>query len=148
MRPLAARALTYIDTSVWCAYCFNEPETPAAARWLADAELDRTATALWTHTEFSSATGIKLRSKGQTRAAVARARQAFESAVVMAHQLDAVAEDFLYAAELCRASPVKLRAGDALHLAIALRHNCQALASLDQDLASAAQRLGLHVTVF
>ncbi len=146
-RP-GTQALTYIDTSVWCAYCFNEPETPAAARWLAEAELDRTATALWTHTEFSSAAGIKLRSKGQTRTAVARAHQAFESAVAMAHPLDVVTEDFLYAAELCRTSPVKLRASDALHLAIALHHNCRTLASLDRDMTVAARHLGLHVTDF
>lgn len=41
--------MTYVDTSVWCAYCYNEPESPGAVRWLAEAELDRTATALWTH---------------------------------------------------------------------------------------------------
>ena len=28
--PAAPRAITYIDTSVWCAYCFNEPEAPEA----------------------------------------------------------------------------------------------------------------------
>ena len=66
--PAAPRAITYIDTSVWCAYCFNEPEAPEAVRWLAEAELDRTATALWAHTEFASACGIKLRkAKGDGR---------------------------------------------------------------------------------
>lgn len=148
MPQLAPHAITYVDTSVWCAYCFNEPEAPAAVRWLAEAELDRTATALWTHTEFASACGLKLRAKGQTPQAVARASQAFDAAVAMAHRLDPVADDFFYAADLCRSSPVKLRGGDALHLAVALRHNCKALASLDKDMAEAARHLGLHVTVF
>ena len=146
--PAAPRAITYIDTSVWCAYCFNEPEAPEAVRWLAEAELDRTATALWAHTEFASACGIKLRAKGQTSQAVARARQAFDSAVSMAHRLEASPDDFLYAAELCIDSPVKLRGGDALHLAIALRHHCKAMASLDKDMAKAAQHLGLQVIAF
>lgn len=29
--------MTYVDTSVWCAYCYNEPESPGAVRWLAEA---------------------------------------------------------------------------------------------------------------
>jgi len=146
-RP-GTHTLTYIDTSVWCAYCFNEPEAPEAVRWLAEAELDRTATAPWTHAEFASAAGIKRRAKGQSAQAVARARRAFESAVAMAHSLAVADDDFLYAAELCRSTSVKLRAGDALHLAVALRHNCGALASLDRDMTDAARHLGLHVTVF
>lgn len=146
--PRAPQVITYVDTSVWCAYCFNEPESPAAVRWLADAELDRAATALWTHTEFASATGIKLRLKGQSRGSVVRARHAYEAAVSMAIQLDVIADDYLYAAELCRTSSARLRAGDALHLAVALRHNCQALASLDRDMNLAAQQLGLQATDF
>ena len=66
----------------------------------------------------------------------------------MTNQLDVIADDYLYAAELCRTSPAKLRAGDALHLAVALRHNCQALASLDNDMNVAARHLGLQLTAF
>ncbi|MDO5691225.1 MAG: type II toxin-antitoxin system VapC family toxin [Pseudomonadota bacterium] len=146
--PRTASLVTYVDTSVWCAYCYNEPESPAAVRWLAQAELDRTATALWTHTEFASASGIKLRDKGQSRDRVTKARQAYDAAVTMTNQLDVIADDYLYAAELCRTSPAKLRAGDALHLAVALRHHCQALASLDNDMNVAAQHFGLQLTVF
>lgn len=149
MRPAPnARAIIYVDTSVWCAYCFNEPETPEAVRWLAEAELDRTATAWWTDTEFASAAAIKQRIKGQSRTSVVRAHDAFESAAAMTHRLSTVDEDFAYAAQLCRDPDTRLRAGDALHLAIALRHHCRALASLDRDMNDAAQRLGLHVLEF
>ncbi len=147
MSPPASR-MTYVDTSVWCAYCYNEPESPGAVRWLAEAELDRTATALWTHAEFASASGIKLRDKGEGRDRVAKAWHAYDAAVAMTNQLDLIADDYLYAAELCRTSPGKLRAGDALHLAVALRHNCQALASLDNDMNVAARHLGLQLTAF
>ncbi len=148
MPPPVARALTYVDTSVWCAYSFNEPESPAAVRWVVEAELDRTATALWTWTEFASAASIKMRLKGQTPRMAARASQAFEAAVAMARRLEAVADDFLHAAKLCRTPTLKLRAGDALHLAIALRHNCQALASLDHDMSAAARKLGMDTIAF
>lgn len=142
------REFTYIDTSVWCAYAFNEPEAPEAARWLLDAELDHTATAWWTWTEFVSAAGIKRRVKKLDEASVARASQAFKSVSAMTHALSVQADDFHRAADLCAQHELKLRAGDALHLAVALRHRCKALASLDAGMNHAAQALGLHLTVF
>lgn len=141
-------ALTYIDTSVWCAYCFNEPEAPEAVQWLAQAELDRAAISPWVYTEFASASAIKQRLKGQTSAVIERARQAFEAAVVMAQPLQLTQDDFLQAADLCTARGLRLRAGDALHLAVALRHRCRALATLDQDMTTVARHLGLEPTVF
>lgn len=143
-----ADRVAYIDTSVWCAYCFNETETPAAAQWLAQASLDDAATATWTRTEFASAAAIKLRAKGQTRNAVAQATKAFDAALAMTNSLDVIEEDFLYAAELCRTSATGLRAGDALHIAVALRHNCHWLASLDQAMNASAKKLGLKLVNF
>lgn len=145
---MVARALTYVDTSVWCAYAFNEPEQPGAVRWLAESDLDRRATAVWSRTEFASAAALKQRAKGQTRQAVVRARTAFDAALEMTHCLDIVSEDFQYAAELCRTSRSGLRAGDALHLAVALRHSCQCLASLDKAMNAAATELGLKPVLF
>ena len=62
--------------------------------------------------------------------------------------LNVVEDDFLYAAELCRTSETGLRAGDALHLAVALRHNCHWLASLDQAMNASARKLGLKLVKF
>ena len=59
---LRVKPQTYIDTSVWCAFCFNEQEVPGAKDWLAHAGLDESATAVWTRTEFASAAAAKLRS--------------------------------------------------------------------------------------
>lgn len=140
--------VAYIDTSVWCAYCFNESEVPAAAQWLAQASLDDAATATWTRTEFASAAAIKLRAKGQTKGAVAQATKAFEAAVTMTHCLPVIEEDFLYAAELCRSGELGLRAGDALHIAVALRHNCHWMASLDRAMNASAKKLGLKLVNF
>ena len=41
---------------------------------------------------------------------------------------------------------VRLRAPDALHLALAARHGCS-LATLDEDMASVARDIGLTVIV-
>ena len=65
---LRVRPQTYIDTSVWCAFCFNELEVPGARDWLAQASLDHAATAVWTRTEFASAAALKRRAKGQSAA--------------------------------------------------------------------------------
>ena len=145
---LRVRPQTYIDTSVWCAFCFNELEAPGARDWLAQASLDHAATAVWTHTEFASAAALKLRAKGQSTAAVAQAVKTFEDAVAMTHSLDVIYDDFLYAAELCGNSETGLRAGDALHLAVALRRDCKFLASLDKAMNASAKQLGLKLVKF
>lgn len=143
-----ASGLTYVDTSVWCAYCFNEQERPAAVTWLEQTELDHAATAAWTRTEFASACGIKLRAKGQTRGAVNKASREFDAVLEMTQCLDVVEDDFLHAAKLCRDSVDGLRASDALHLAVALRHGCATLASLDAVMNTNARQLGLKVVAF
>lgn len=142
------RSTTYIDTSVWCAYCFNEPESPQACAWLAQAELDKAATALWTHPEFGSAAALNRRAKAHTAASVSKALTAYENAVAMTHQLDVVGDDFLYAQQLCLKSRKGLRAADALHLAVALRHNCQRVASLAKVMNDSALELGLQTLDF
>ena len=99
MSPPASR-MTYVDTSVWCAYCYNEPESPGAVRWLAEAELDRTATALWTHAEFASASGIKLRDKGE--AAIAIRQYSLANGVLTAFGVMMFFGFFLFLGDLIR----------------------------------------------
>ena len=145
---LRVKPQTYIDTSVWCAFCFNELEVPAARHWLSNAELDEVATAVWTLTEFASAASQKLRVKNRNKAFVAQAIKSFDNVVSMTHQFDVMADDFLYAAELCGTSCTGLRAGDALHLAVALRRDCKFLASLDKVMNESAVQLGLKLVKF
>lgn len=142
-----ARKISYIDTSVWCAYAFNEREMPGATLWLAQLDMDLAASSAWARTEFYSASQVKVRNKNETLAGVGRAAKAFEAAYSMARGLKVVEDDFEHAAELCRVGK-NLRAGDALHLAIALRHGCIALASLDKDMNAAAKLAGLQLVEF
>ena len=141
------RKTAYIDTSVWCAFAFNEREMPGAALWVAGLDMDLAASSAWARTEFYSASQVKMRNKGETQAGVKRAAKAFEGAYAMAHGLRVIEADFEHAAQLCR-DIQKLRAGDALHLAIATRHGCTALASLDKDMNQAAKAAGLELIAF
>lgn len=144
---LPTRKTAYIDTSVWCAFAFNEREMPGAALWLAQVDMELAASSVWARTEFYSASQVKVRSKGETLAGVKRAAKAFEGAYAMAHGLRVIEADFEQAAQLCR-DIKKLHAGDSLHLAIALRHGCTSLASLDNDMNEAAKSAGLELIAF
>jgi hypothetical protein len=53
-------------------------------------------------------------------------------------------QDFSEAARLCGDPATKMRAGDALHLAVALRCQCEGFLSLDAVLNDNAQRHGLR----
>ena len=147
MQLVRVRKTAYIDTSVWCAFAFNERETPGAALWLAELDMDLAASSAWARAEFYSASQVKVRNKGETQAGVNRAAKAFETAYAMAHGLRVMEADFEHASQLCRAVR-NLRAGDALHLAIATRHGCTALASLDKDMNQAAKAAGLELIAF
>ena len=50
----------YVDTSVWCAYCFKQAESAAAIQWLASVDMARLCASWWIETEFASALGIQL----------------------------------------------------------------------------------------
>lgn len=130
----------YVDTSVWCAYCFKQAESAAAIQWLASVDMARLGASWWIETEFASALGIYLRGQRLNVAQARAARAAFAQLMDMARRLNVVEQDFLQAAEWCATPGGKLRGGDALHLAIAQRHGCTHLASLDKDMQAAAQQ--------
>lgn len=57
------------------------------------------------------------------------------------------ADDFTLAKEYLFHFETGLRAGDALHLAIARNHRAQVIYSLDKTLLRAGKRLGLQVSM-
>ena len=145
LRPRSSRVATYVDTSVWCAYCFNEEDAEKAVQWLGSVEMENVGTAWWTRTEFESALALQLRKKALNEQQAKRSRKLFDNLMAMVVGLNVVEADFLEAAHSCKLYASKLRAGDALHLAVAGRHGCTALATLDKDMRGNAHRLGLEV---
>lgn len=143
--PLRRWDATYIDTSVWCAYCFHENEGAAVIDWMAQADMSHLGTAWWAETEFASALSIQVRKKALTGPRLQLARERFAEAMDMVHRLNVIEADFLQAADWVADAASGLRGGDALHLAVAQRHGCKAVATLDATMRASAQRLGFRI---
>ena len=134
--------MIYLETSVLGAIFFRES---GAANLVAKLESQRKAKLMisaWTLTEMASIGGIKQRTgaiDAETRQQAIANFQRFASMHLVTVEIDPA--DFRTAAVLIE-SPTALRAGDALHLAIARRVGAR-VASLDHKLCSAIKVLGL-----
>ena len=106
--------MIYLDTSVVVALLTPEESSSRALNWFAQSR-EPLISSDWLITETHSALGMKQRHHG------------------LFHQ----------AAELLKDSALGLRAGDALHLAVALHSRCTRLTSFDHAMHRAAKALGL-----
>ena len=137
--------MIYVDTSALVPVFIREPKSEAVIGWL-ESSGERLAISEWSLVEFASAAAIKVRT-GQ--AAASLAKQATERVHEFARKHCAVAvpgrEEFRRAAELAGHGTLKLRAGDALHLAIAASLSAQGILCLDDAMIASAKALGMTV---
>lgn len=139
-------ASVYVDTSVLVALFGNEATAPTIHKWLAFNKDRNLCSASWCVTEFASAVSVKVRGGSFSELQAERAWQEFEEACNGDIELLSVQEqDFSTAASLCRVGLSAMRAGDALHLAVAMRHRCSLMLSLDRNLNLNAQANDLDV---
>jgi predicted nucleic acid-binding protein len=135
--------MLYVDTSVLVAALSNEAKTAATQRWLAAQGAGTLAVSSWVITEFSAALSVKLRQGAIEPAHRAEVLRVFNALVEESlHVLDVGATEFRVAARFADQYKTGLRAGDALHLAIASGHGAE-LVTLDRKLAAAARSLGV-----
>lgn len=137
--------MLYLDTSVLVAALVPEAQTDNVHDWLLAHPSKEFVMSDWTLTEFASALSLKRRTGELSEAESAQASRAFdEMADEMVEVIPLTRQDFAQAARLIRSATVGLRAGDALHLTVALRE-VATLCTLDQRLLQAARETGVVI---
>ncbi len=132
MKPKAAGF--YLDTCVLVSLFHNDSGYAAAEIWLAGSGQQPLWISHWVLVEFASATALRMRRRELSGSRATRIQEELENfRRERLGLLEPCAEDFL-------------RAGDALHLAVAHRHRFP-LVSADQTLLAAAHQLGCGTVV-
>lgn len=136
--------MIYVDTSALGAVFFREATSGAVAAALRSHSAEGLVISGWTLTEMASVGAIKERAgtvSPAVRAEAMRAFQRFASTELQVVEVEAF--DYRGAASLVE-KVANLRAGDALHVAIAHRLGAK-LATLDLRLGQAASACGVRV---
>ena len=140
--------MIYIDTSALVPIFIREPKSEAVIGWI-ESSGERLAISEWSLVEFASAAAIKGRT-GQAAANLVRKATERVREFAQKHCTIAVPgrEEFRRAAKLAGDQTLKLRAGDALHLAIAANLNAHGILCLDDAMIEISKALGMNaVTV-
>ena len=137
--------MIYCDTSLLVAALTPEARSPEMRDWLGAHAAGELCISPWTNTEFSAALALKVRHR--TLTAELRLEALAQWRVMQVDQLAVVpvsAEAYDLASSYCDMVASRLRAADALHLAVAALGG-HALATLDARLAEGAQAVGVRV---
>jgi uncharacterized protein len=141
--------MIYLDTSMIVPLFVSETTTARARAWrdsLTTRQSADLAASTWTITEFSSAIGLKVRSRALTadqgNIALALLSEEFLPRVAV---VEAEPTDFRLAQAMLAEFSLGLRAGEALHLAIARRAEARQIVTLDAAMAKAAAKVNIPV---
>jgi uncharacterized protein len=138
----------YFDTSFLAPLVLPESTSDKIAAFVRRLPVEELTVSHWTRVEFSSLIARDVRMSVLDAAAGARADARFEAMVDASFAvLLPNADDFGLAKRYLGKFNTGLRAGDALHLAIAGNHQAAAIYSLDKGLLMAGRLLDLPVSM-
>jgi predicted nucleic acid-binding protein len=136
----------YFDTSFLVPLILPEATSDSIAALVHGLSAEQLAVSHWTRVEFSSLIAREVRMGGLDAQAASRADARFDAMVDESFSvLLPNADDFDLAKRCLGRFETRLRAGDALHLAIADNHRAAVIYSLDRTLLDAGKILGLPV---
>jgi len=139
--------MLYIDTSVLVAALTKEDRTSDVQIWLSQQSPENLAISDWVETEFSAALSIKLRTGQLAAEHRAAALAGFTRLVAVSfNRLPVASTHFRSAARFADQHGLGLRAGDALHLALAIDSGAT-LVTLDKRQAEAGLHLGVKTSL-
>ena len=137
----------YFDTSFLAPLILHESTSTKVEQFVAGLPVGELAVSHWTRVEFSSLLAREVRMGGLDSHAAGEADAQFEAVVTESFVvLLPNADDFDLAKRYLGNHETGLRAGDALHLAIAKNHRAEKIYSLDRTLLKAGKLLGLSVS--
>lgn len=135
----------YVDTSVLVSALTNERASAVSKAFLVSTDPEELCLSPWVITEFSSALALKLWTGQIDRMARTTVLAGFTRLVTDSFtEFPITAQHFDAAARFCDQDQLGIRAGDALHLAIAMAHGAH-LVTLDRRLFEAGLAVGAAV---
>jgi predicted nucleic acid-binding protein len=136
----------YFDTSFLIPFFVDEPTSGQVEQFLQRQSAGEPTISQWTRIEFSSAIARQVRIGSMNAETALGVESAFDSMVMESFAtISPVGIDFDLAKQFLRRYETGLRAGDALHLAIASNHRAATIYTLDRGLLRAGKLLGLPV---
>ena len=139
--------MLYLDTSFVAPLVIAEETSNAVEAFVLKLKPVELATSLWTQVELASLVSRKVRMGELSTAEAEAVRREFERMLSESFELLVpAAADFAAAAKYLEVPKTGLRAGDALHLAIAANHGARKILTLYAGFIDAGKQLKLPVS--
>ena len=140
--------MVYFDTSFLAPLLLEETTSSAVERFIAGLPAGTLAVSHWTRVEFASLLAREVRMGGLDHPTARDVATEFETIVAESFvTLLPGARDYTLARQYLGHHDSGLRAGEALHLAIAQNNRAEAIYSFDETMLRAGPALGLPVRV-
>jgi predicted nucleic acid-binding protein len=139
--------MLYFDTSFLAPLVVLEEASVRVTEFMGRLPAEPLTVSQWTRVELSSVLGLRVRMGRLKPKEAIDADAQFEATIERSFTtLLPTADDFRRAREFLQKHKLGLRAGDALHLAIASNHRAETIYSLDKTMLKAGRSLGLPLS--